>query len=151
MTIDYHCPLLLVQLSVYLFSKEDQRIGKVSLRFLIYTGKLIPEAWYNAGSALLILIILLSGAALYFYFRRVARLRRRGSTFPRDEGDAAERVPLGSERVELDDIERGEEYELDESGRKRRVDGRTRKGKGRAKEREEPVETVFALGDDDDR
>jgi len=102
----------------------------------------------------LILLILISFVALYFYFRRVARLRRRdgGLGLPRDDGDGAERVPLGSERVELDDIERAEEYEMDEQGRKRRVDSRKGKGKGRAKGGErENGETVFALGDDEDR
>jgi len=94
------------------------------------------------------LIILLSVVALYFYFRRRARLRRRsgGLGFPGDDGDAAERVPLGSERVELDDIERAEGYKLDNDGRKKRSRG---KGKGRAKE--ERTEAVFALGDDEDR
>ena len=59
-------------------------------------------------------------------------------------------MPLGSERVELDDIERAEGYELDDEGRKRR---RSRKGKERAGEREGEggTETVFALGDDEDR
>ena len=32
--------------------------------------------------------------------------------------DPMERVPLGSERVEMDDIERAEEYEIDDHGRK---------------------------------
>lgn len=108
-------------------------------------------AWYNAGSAFLILIILLSVVALYFYFRGRARIRRRGGNLFRDDGDAAERVPLDSQRVELDNIERAEEYELDENGRKRRVDRRFRKGKGRASERDDERESVFALGEDEDR
>ena len=69
---------------------------------------------------------------------------------PTTRDDALERVPLGSERVELSDLERAEEYELDEEGRKRRRD--KGKGKQRAREsQEDEGQTVFALGDDDDR
>ena len=78
---------------------------------------------------------------------------------------------MGSERVEMDDIERAEayEYEVDHEGRKRRyrrgkngnrgsTGGSRDKGKGRAERGYTEVngtddhggETVFALGDDED-
>ena len=78
---------------------------------------------------------------------------------------------MGSERVEMDDIERAEayEYDVDHEGRKRRhrrgkngsresAGGSRDKGKGRAERGYNEVngaadrggETVFALGDDED-
>ncbi|WVW86604.1 hypothetical protein I302_108655 [Kwoniella bestiolae CBS 10118] len=113
------------------------------------------DAWYNIISALLILFILLSIVALYFYFRRRGALRRSriGLGIPREDGDLSERIPLGSERVEMDDIERAERYNeeyLDAGDRESRL----RKGKGKGKERydedEGRGETVFALGDEDE-
>lgn len=71
-------------------------------------------------------------------------------------------MPLGSERVEMDDIERAEGYELDDEGYKRRRKG---KGKERARGEEDGEEyhdrssrdgerpgrqTVFSLGDEDE-
>lgn len=62
-----------------------------------------------------------------------------------DEGDAAERLPLGSERLGLDDIERAEGYEFDDGERY------SNKGKGKGKERaQDREEVMFALGDDDE-
>lgn len=84
-------------------------------------------------------MILCSIVALYFYFRRRRPMHgKRGVVgLPADrEGDAAERVPLGSERVEMDD--------MDDHERRRR------KGKGRMLDEEERGETVFALGDEDE-
>jgi len=112
-------------------------------------GNSRQDAWYNAGSAVLFLLVMASLIALFLYFRRrgYARLPLRRGVNLREDGDAidaAERVPLGSERVELDDMDG---YELDGEGRKRRVD---RKGKKRAVEDEERAETVFALGDEDE-
>ncbi|WWC73439.1 uncharacterized protein I206_107408 [Kwoniella pini CBS 10737] len=113
------------------------------------------DAWYNIISALLILFILISIVALYFYFRRRGSLRRirgAGLGLPREEGDLSERIPLGSERVELDDIERAERYNEDYLDQ----DSRQRKGKGKGKERfldednEGRGETVFSLGDEDE-
>jgi len=109
--------------------------------------------WYNIGSAVLILIILVSIVALYLYFKRRSTRRRRGQVgLPTTRNDDAERVPLGSERMEMDDMDRVERYN-DEGGK-----GRSRgyKGKGKEKAREDSEEeeenrTVFALGDDDDR
>lgn len=56
----------------------------------------------------------------------------------RERDDIEERIPLGAERVEMDDLEDRER--------------RQRKGKGRLRERdeEERGETVFALGDEDE-
>lgn len=122
------------------------------------TDILGSAAWYNAGSALLILLILLSIVGLYFYFRRRGQLRRRVGLPSRSSQDA-ERVPLGSERVEMDDIERAEGYELDDDGYKRRRKG---KGKERARgdgdgeeyhdrsSRDGARQTVFSLGDEDE-
>jgi carboxypeptidase D len=103
-----------------------------------YTG-LMSVAWYNAGSAILILLILCSIVGLYFYFRRRRPMHhKRGVVgLPSDHGDEAERVPLGSERVEMDDLE----------DRERRQ--RKGKGKGRMSD-EERGETVFSLGDEDE-
>jgi len=111
--------------------------------------------WYNIGSAVLILIILVSIVALYLYFKRRSTRRRRGQVgLPIARDYDAERVPLGSERLEMDDMDRTDRYE-DESGK-----GRSRGYKGKGKERardededdsEEQSGTVFALGDDDDR
>ena len=110
----------------------------------------LMSEYYNAGSAVLILIILGSIVGLYFYVRKRRRWTRRRVGLPTTRDDALERVPLGSERVELSDLERAEEYELDEEGRKRRRD--KGKGKQRAREsQEDEGQTVFALGDDDDR
>jgi carboxypeptidase D len=83
-------------------------------------------------------LILCSIVGLYFYFRRRGPMHtKRGVVgLPTDRDDAAERVPLGSERVEMDDLEDGER--------------RHRKGKGRMQDEEERGETVFALGDEDD-
>lgn len=95
-------------------------------------------AWYNAGSAILILLILCSIVGLYFYFRRRGPIHaKRGIVgLPADRNDDAERVPLGSERLELDDLEDRER--------------RHRKGKSRMLDEEERGETVFALGDEED-
>ncbi|OCF61700.1 pheromone-processing carboxypeptidase KEX1 [Kwoniella mangroviensis CBS 10435] len=118
------------------------------------------DAWYNIISALLILFILISIVAIYFYFRRRGALRRSrmGLGFPREDGgDLSERIPLGSERVELDDIERAERYNEEYlDGDVHDQERRKRKGKGKGKERydedEEDTkgETVFALGDEDE-
>lgn len=87
----------------------------------------------------------------YLYFKRNSRLRRKvGLPITRD--DEAERVPLGTERVELDEIDRAREYELDDDGRKYKRGG---KGKGKARERfrdeeESNGKNAFALGDDED-
>ncbi|WVQ79509.1 pheromone-processing carboxypeptidase KEX1 [Cryptococcus sp. DSM 104549] len=122
------------------------------------------EAWYNAASAILVLIILCSIVGIYFYFRRKPVRRSRialGAPRHRDrgrdaeEGDAAERVPLGAERVEMEDIERAERYDEgyrfdDGVGGEGRQRGGG-KGKGKAKERvSEEGEVVFSLGDEDD-
>lgn len=90
----------------------------------------------------MILLILCSIVGFYFYFRRRRpTYAKRGLGLPADrEGDAAERVPLGTERVELaamGDSERDE-------------DRRRRKGKSRMMDDEERGETVFALGDEDE-
>jgi hypothetical protein len=58
-------------------------------------------------------------------------------------------VPLGSGRGQYEDVERAEEYELDEDGRK------YRRGKGKGKERardddERDGQNVFSLGDEDE-
>jgi len=112
-------------------------------------GHGLTAEYYNAGSAFLILVILGSIVGLYFYFRRRRSPRRRVG-LPTTREDPLERVPLGSERVELTDLERAEEYELDDEGRKRRRD--KGKGKERARESQDHAgQTVFALGDDDDR
>jgi len=113
------------------------------------------EDWYNGISAMMILFILCGSIALYFYFRQRGRLRRR-LNLPKD--DAAERVPLGADRMELDAVERAEEYELDDGGRKMQRNG---KGKGKASDgygngngydvEDGGGQTVFALGDDEDR
>ncbi|WVR08292.1 hypothetical protein IAU60_005341 [Kwoniella sp. DSM 27419] len=108
------------------------------------------DAWYNIISALLILMILLSIVALYFYFRRRGALRRSrlAATLPREDGDASERVPLGSERLEMDDLERAERYADDGD------DTRKRKGKGKERmydDERDSREVVFSLGDDDDK
>jgi carboxypeptidase D len=99
------------------------------------------KAWYNAGSAILILLILCSIVGLYFYFRRrgPTHTKRGVVGLPTDREDDAERVPLGSERVEMDDLDGGER--------------RQRKGKGKGRmydEEEGQGETVFALGDEDE-
>ncbi|WVQ96226.1 hypothetical protein IAU59_003330 [Kwoniella sp. CBS 9459] len=121
---------------------------------LLKGGSTDWDAWYNIISALLILFILLSIVALYFYFRRRGAIRRSrvGLSLPREEGDASERVPLGSERVELDDLERAERYGDDPENQRR-----LRKGKGkervyddRDRDRDEEGEVVFSLGDEDD-
>jgi len=54
----------------------------------------------------------------------------------RERDDIEERVPLGAERMEMDDLEDRER--------------RQRKGKGRLRDEEERGETVFALGDEDE-
>jgi len=121
---------------------------------MMFHFKLMVIAWYNALSAFLILGILLSIVGLYFYFRRTRRPKSR-SFLPTSRDDEAERVPLGSERVELEDLERAEEFELDEDGNERR---KSRKGKGKERSRDEDDwdngdkggQTVFALGDEDD-
>ena len=130
---------------------------EVSLSRRSETDNLGSAAWYNAGSALLILLILLSIVGLYFYFRRRGQLRRRVGLPSRSSQDA-ERVPLGSERVEMDDIERAEGYELDDEYKRRRKG----KGKERARGDEDGEEyhdrssrdgarqTVFSLGDEDE-
>lgn len=64
-----------------------------------------------------------------------------------DGGDAAERIPLGSERLGLDDIERAEGYEFDDGDGERYSNKGKGKGKERAQDREE---VMFALGDDDE-
>lgn len=112
-------------------------------------------AWYNAIFAFLVLGILVSIAGLYFYFRRkpvsyrsrisLKQRGRRRRAHDMDEGDAAERLPLGSERLGLDDIERAEGYEFDDGERY------SNKGKGKGKERaQDREEVMFALGDDDE-
>lgn len=112
-------------------------------------------AWYNAIFAFLVLGILVSIAGLYFYFRRkpvsyrsrisLKQRGRRRRANDMDEGDAAERIPLGSERLGLDDIERAEGYEFDDGERY------SNKGKGKGKERaQDREEVMFALGDDDE-
>lgn len=56
-------------------------------------------------------------------------------------------MPLGSERLELDDIERAEGYEFDD----RDDEGYSGKGKGKGKElADDREEVMFALGDDDE-
>lgn len=124
---------------------------------LIKGGNTDWEAWYNAVFAFLVLGILVSIVGLYFYFRskpvsyrsRIA-LKQRGRhrrSHDRDEGDTAERMPLGSERLELDDIERAEGYEFDD----RDGEGYGGKGKGKGKElADDREEIMFALGDDDE-
>ncbi|WWC93111.1 uncharacterized protein L201_008077 [Kwoniella dendrophila CBS 6074] len=129
---------------------------------LLKGGSTDWDAWYNIISALLILFILLSIVAIYFYFKRKGNLRRSrlgGFGLPRDinddnNGDLAERIPLGSERVELDDIERAERYNEDYLDQ-----DNSRKRKGKGKERYEDDhdhgvkqggETVFSLGDEDE-
>ena len=69
----------------------------------------------------------------------------------RDVDDAAERVPLGAQRVDLDDLERAEAYELGEQRQRRS------KGKGRMVEsdyhedgEENGGKAVFAIEDEDD-
>ncbi|WRT69408.1 uncharacterized protein IL334_006393 [Kwoniella shivajii] len=109
------------------------------------------DAWYNIISAILMLLILLSIVALYFYFRRRGSLRRSriGLGMPREDGDGDERIPLGSERVEMDDIERAERYNEEYLD----GDSENRKRKGKGKERfddDARGQTVFALGDEDD-
>ncbi|WWD20051.1 hypothetical protein CI109_104524 [Kwoniella shandongensis] len=111
------------------------------------------EAWYNAGSAFLILMILISIVALYFYFRRRGHIRRtRGGALglPREDGDASERIPLGSQQVELDDIERAERYGDGDAG----FGPRKGKGKGKAGSDDgfenDGREVVFSLGDEDE-
>lgn len=114
-------------------------------------------AWYNAIFAFLVLGILVSIAGLYFYFRRKPvsyrsriSLKQRGRhrrAHDMDEGDAAERIPLGSERLGLDDIERAEGYEFDDGDGERYSNKGKGKGKERAQDREE---VMFALGDDDE-
>ncbi|AAW43480.1 KEX1 protein precursor, putative [Cryptococcus deneoformans JEC21] len=124
---------------------------------LIEGGNTDWEAWYNAIFAFLVLGILVSIAGLYFYFRRkpvsyrsrisLKQRSRRHRGHDMDEDEAAERMPLGSERLELDDIERAEGYEFhDGDGERYSREGKG-KGKERAKDREE---VVFALGDDDE-
>lgn len=99
----------------------------------------------------------MSIVGLYFYFRRKPvsyrsriALKQRGrhrQSHDRDEGDTAERMPLGSERLELDDIERAEGYEFDD----RDDEGYSGKGKGKGKElADDREEVMFALGDDDE-
>lgn len=106
--------------------------------------KALISAWYNIVSALVILFILGGIVAFYLYRKRFASLSRRKVgvvNLPRD-GDEAERVPLGSERVELQTL-------AAEQGR------RKGKGKGRAVEEDDYEEevnkgtTVFELGDED--
>ncbi|KIR34460.1 pheromone-processing carboxypeptidase KEX1 [Cryptococcus deuterogattii MMRL2647] len=124
---------------------------------LIKGGNTDWEAWYNAVFAFLVLGILVSIVGLYFYFRRKPvsyrsriALKQRGRhrrSHDRDEGDTAERMPLGSERLELDDIERAEGYEFDD----RDGEGYSGKGKGKGKElANDREEVMFALGDDDE-
>ena len=63
-----------------------------------------------------------------------------------------ERVPLGSERVEMGDIERAEEYAdgLDgDDGMKGENGISQRKGKSRSGD-DKPKEVVFSVGDDDE-
>lgn len=89
----------------------------------------------------MILLILCSIVGLYFYFRRRRPTHHKrgvvGLPTDRERDDIEERVPLGSERVEMDDLEDRER--------------RQRKGKGRLSEMdEERGETVFALGDEDE-
>jgi hypothetical protein len=54
----------------------------------------------------------------------------------REREDIEERVPLGAERMEMDNFEDRER--------------RQRKGKGRERDDEEMGETVFSLGDEDE-
>ena len=120
---------------------------------LLRSGQGSWDSWYNAGSAVLILLILAGGVAMYHYFRRRSPLRRRLGlpTSRQDDEDAAERVPLGAERVELDDIERAGAYEFREEDDGRKRGKGMSKGKGKGKERSsEERETVFALGDEDE-
>ncbi|ODN78321.1 pheromone-processing carboxypeptidase KEX1 [Cryptococcus amylolentus CBS 6039] len=125
---------------------------------LIKGGKTDWEAWYNAASAFIVLGVLVGIVGLYFYFRKKPPHRRAGrkGSYRRErqwdrgreaeEGDAAERVPLGSERVEMEDIERAEGYEFEEREGSTRWKG---KGKGKGKEREEG-EVMFSLGEDEE-
>lgn len=81
---------------------------------------------------------------LYFFFRARGRYRRArpsGAIGLRNaaDDDAAERMPLGSERVELNELEEGT-YR----------DGSSAKGKGKARDTDSPSEVMFELGDDDD-
>lgn len=106
----------------------------------VFESELTKSAWYNAGSAILILLILCSIVGLYFYFRRRRPMHKRGVVglpTDRERDDIEERVPLGAERMEMDDLEDRER--------------RQRKGKGRLqRDEEERGETVFALGDEDE-
>lgn len=99
---------------------------------LLKGGKSDVENWYDIASAFLILFILISIVALYFYFKRKRTLRRRVG-LPSSRDDPLERVPLGSERVELDNIERAEGYEM----AKTRARSGSRKGKERASHSED--------------
>jgi carboxypeptidase D len=92
----------------------------------------------------------MSIVAFYLYYKRRSSRRRRGGGLPTTRHDEAERVPLGSERVEMGDMDRTGRYE-DEDGQRQR--GSKGKGKERARDSDEMEdrETVFALGDDEDR
>nr|ODN91244.1 pheromone-processing carboxypeptidase KEX1 [Cryptococcus depauperatus CBS 7841] len=123
---------------------------------LIKGGKTDWEAWYNATSAILVLLILVSIVGLYFYFRRKPPYRHykaepgnhfRNQTRDAEEGDLMERMPLGAERIEMDDIERAEGYEFPSGDEEARRRDKGWKGKARdGRERE----VVFKLVDEDD-
>ncbi|ORX38007.1 putative KEX1 protein precursor [Kockovaella imperatae] len=160
MKVDFSLlPGMLASSSSKIGTKNRLAIGTMSTAAagipLLKGGDSEWEAWYNAGSAILILLILLSIVAIYFYFRRKGQLRRRGmmslskDDMNGDGDDYDERIPLGSgERVELEDIERAEGYEYTDSPggeRKRRTPrrngghstsgsggGSSRKGKGKS-------------------
>ncbi|RXK38002.1 carboxypeptidase D [Tremella mesenterica] len=130
---------------------------------LLKGGSTPWEAWYNAGSALLILLVLAGIVGAYLYFRRIGRIRRHrlGGVNLRDVEDAsaAERVPLGAERIELEAVEQAESYELND--RRRKAAGGLGKGKGKSTDIDGEEDwrqgeenghgrTVFALEDDDE-
>lgn len=129
--------------------KERPQLGSISGVLALPSAGKSPlgelDAWYHAGSAIVVLGFLISAAGLYFFLRARNRFAKsRISLEPRPLQDEEERVPLGQgEAHEMGDYQpRPESFDNGSN--------KTNSGNGFGRNDYDDGQVVFELGDDDD-